>query len=110
MSKFYYKGKIEKKPKHSSYGFSTNRETRPGTEDAPLTLIVNTDEKKAEIEETLKTHDLFAMIEVNADIQEDLSELDALISTPKTQVTEKTPGRNDPCSCGSGKKFKKCCG
>jgi preprotein translocase subunit SecA len=22
----------------------------------------------------------------------------------------KTPGRNDPCSCGSGKKYKKCCG
>ena len=21
----------------------------------------------------------------------------------------KKPGRNDPCSCGSGKKFKKCC-
>jgi hypothetical protein len=21
-----------------------------------------------------------------------------------------TPGRNDPCSCGSGKKFKRCCG
>ena len=21
-----------------------------------------------------------------------------------------TPGRNDPCSCGSGKKYKKCCG
>ncbi len=20
------------------------------------------------------------------------------------------PGRNDPCSCGSGKKYKKCCG
>ena len=24
-------------------------------------------------------------------------------------VEEKT-GRNDPCPCGSGKKFKKCCG
>ena len=23
---------------------------------------------------------------------------------------EAKPGRNDPCSCGSGKKFKKCCG
>ena len=23
---------------------------------------------------------------------------------------EKTPGPNDPCSCGSGKKYKKCCG
>lgn len=20
------------------------------------------------------------------------------------------PGRNDPCECGSGRKFKKCCG
>jgi hypothetical protein len=25
-------------------------------------------------------------------------------------VVPTTPGRNDPCSCGSGKKFKKCCG
>jgi preprotein translocase subunit SecA len=23
---------------------------------------------------------------------------------------DKKPGRNDPCSCGSGKKYKKCCG
>ncbi len=23
---------------------------------------------------------------------------------------DQTPGRNDPCSCGSGKKYKKCCG
>ena len=28
---------------------------------------------------------------------------------PKETTTEKT-GRNDPCPCGSGKKFKKCCG
>lgn len=30
----------------------------------------------------------------------------------KTVVTEKKPkiGRNDPCACGSGKKYKKCCG
>lgn len=25
-------------------------------------------------------------------------------------VKEKEPGRNDPCPCGSGKKYKKCCG
>ena len=25
-------------------------------------------------------------------------------------VKEKTVGRNDPCPCGSGKKYKKCCG
>lgn len=26
------------------------------------------------------------------------------------QKKEDKPGRNSPCSCGSGKKFKKCCG
>ena len=26
-----------------------------------------------------------------------------------TQVSQKAPGRNDPCPCGSGKKYKKCC-
>ena len=25
-------------------------------------------------------------------------------------IKEATPGRNDTCSCGSGKKYKKCCG
>lgn len=28
----------------------------------------------------------------------------------KTVVKTKEPGRNDPCPCGSGKKYKKCCG
>ncbi len=28
----------------------------------------------------------------------------------RTVIKEKTPGRNDPCPCGSGKKYKKCCG
>ncbi|HBA97948.1 MAG TPA: SEC-C domain-containing protein, partial [Lachnospiraceae bacterium] len=27
-----------------------------------------------------------------------------------TVVKEKKIGRNDPCPCGSGKKYKKCCG
>ena len=28
----------------------------------------------------------------------------------KPIVKDKEPGRNDPCPCGSGKKYKKCCG
>jgi len=28
----------------------------------------------------------------------------------KPVVKGKEPGRNDPCPCGSGKKYKKCCG
>ena len=30
--------------------------------------------------------------------------------TSKMFVKEQEPGRNDPCPCGSGKKYKKCCG
>ncbi|QZY57354.1 SEC-C metal-binding domain-containing protein [Crassaminicella profunda] len=30
--------------------------------------------------------------------------------TAKTVVKENKVGRNDPCPCGSGKKYKKCCG
>jgi SEC-C motif-containing protein len=33
--------------------------------------------------------------------------------TPKGQTVRREtpkPGRNDPCPCGSGKKYKKCCG
>jgi SEC-C motif-containing protein len=29
---------------------------------------------------------------------------------PETVRKEQATGRNDPCPCGSGKKFKKCCG
>jgi uncharacterized protein YecA (UPF0149 family) len=32
-------------------------------------------------------------------------------SLPKAPVLAKAKaGRNDPCPCGSGKKYKKCCG
>ncbi len=31
-------------------------------------------------------------------------------ASPSPVKSEKTVGRNDPCPCGSGKKFKKCCG
>ena len=31
-------------------------------------------------------------------------------SVAATKVTRQKIGRNEPCTCGSGKKFKKCCG
>ncbi len=31
-------------------------------------------------------------------------------ATKKPKVTNEKVGRNDPCPCGSGKKYKKCCG
>lgn len=36
--------------------------------------------------------------------------VDGLIPKPKQRIVETKIGRNDPCPCGSGKKYKKCCG
>ena len=36
-------------------------------------------------------------------------QLDAMRG-PEGPVKRKKIGRNDPCPCGSGKKYKKCCG
>ena len=35
---------------------------------------------------------------------------DLPVEPPKPYIAPFKPGRNDPCPCGSGKKFKKCCG
>ena len=40
-------------------------------------------------------------------------ELKALYKEQRDSGTDRKPkkiGRNDPCPCGSGKKYKKCCG
>lgn len=64
----------------------------------------------------------YNMVAAQADWLYDLEEWDALL-TPEhrkelyreqrssgTVVKDKKIGRNDPCPCGSGKKYKKCCG
>ena len=64
----------------------------------------------------------YNMLEVKASWLYGLKEWEAVLSAEKRQEISKkyrsdhtfrrevTPGRNDPCSCGSGKKYKKCCG
>jgi preprotein translocase subunit SecA len=39
----------------------------------------------------------------------DTSDVELALSPPRPGVTEAKVGRNDPCPCGSGKKYKKCC-
>ena len=42
----------------------------------------------------------------NIDFEKEIQET----NTQTPIVKEKEPGRNDTCSCGSGLKYKKCCG
>ncbi|MGF1685421.1 SEC-C domain-containing protein [Photobacterium japonica] len=109
MSKFFYKGRKEKSQKHESFGYNTKRSQKLGTESNPLLLVVNSEEKKAEVEALAAAQQLFVTITVDEQAIENLVEFDTLLNKPQTTVFDKTPSRNDPCSCGSGKKFKKCC-
>jgi SWIM/SEC-C metal-binding protein len=108
--KFFYKGKKEKKPKHASYGYNTRRAVKAGTKEAPLSLLVNSEERKAELALLIQEKGLVADIKVNAEAAENTSELDVILNKPQTVRLEKKPNRNEPCPCGSGKKYKKCCG
>lgn len=36
--------------------------------------------------------------------------VNAALKAPKPRINTQNVGRNDPCPCGSGKKYKKCCG
>lgn len=64
----------------------------------------------------------FNMIDAKADYLYELPQWEGIFSKEKRKeiikswraskmlVKEEKVGRNDPCTCGSGKKFKKCCG
>ncbi|MBL4899075.1 MAG: SEC-C domain-containing protein [Colwellia sp.] len=110
MHDLYYKGRIHTRMNHIKTGYNTKRTIKLGTEKHPLTLIVNSDEKKLEVEALVADNGLFAEITIDSTIDENMSELNAILNKPITTRFDKTPNRNDPCSCGSGKKYKKCCG
>jgi SWIM/SEC-C metal-binding protein len=55
-----------------------------------------------------------AVLGVEPDKPEDVTDLERLLGATRTEQAAKpaTPkvGRDDPCPCGSGRKFKRCCG
>lgn len=112
MSKFFFKGRQDARQNHIQYGFETKASAKIGSEKHPLDLVVTSEDRKQEIEKIVAEQGLFANITLdNADnAVEAIELLDMLLNKVTTVKTESTPARNEPCSCGSGKKFKKCCG
>lgn len=109
MHDLYYKGRIHTRHNHVKTGFNTKRATKLGTEKSPLTLTVPSDERKVEVEAIVAENNLFAEISVDSAVEENITELTGILNKTTTTTFEKTPNRNDPCLCGSGKKYKKCC-
>ena len=80
-----------------------------GSEKRPIIVRVYTEELARHVAETCATHGWHYIIGFETDKPEDISDLEKALNPPKPLVAEKV-GRNDPCPCGSGKKYKKCCG
>ena len=110
MHDLYYKGRIHTRHNHVTTGYNTKRKAKLGTEKNPLTLVVSSDERKLEVEALMTDNGLFAEITVDSASEENITELNGILGQATTTTFEKTPNRNDSCSCGSEKKYKKCCG
>ncbi|MFT5839286.1 MAG: SWIM/SEC-C metal-binding protein [Flavobacteriales bacterium] len=110
MHKVFFKGRIEVREQYQRFGYNTNRQVKLGSTNSPLSLVVNSAQRKEEIEQILLDNSLVANIQINANEQENIVELSTILNKPETQIITRSLSRNEPCNCGSGKKFKKCCG
>ncbi|MCW4630868.1 MULTISPECIES: PBPRA1643 family SWIM/SEC-C metal-binding motif protein [Marinomonas] len=110
MSKFFYRGKPDIMGKHNLGNYQPKPKVKYGSEENPLVLQVQSAEREQEISAILIANHLFAEIRIDSEAAEDITALDVALNKPAPQIVEKTPQRNDPCPCGSSKKYKKCCG
>ncbi len=110
--KFFFNGRQDSRKDLSGHSFQTKAGSNAGSKKYPLALVVTSDARKQEVESLVTEAQLHADISVDSseNAVESIAELTALLGKSSTVKQAKTPTRNEPCSCGSGKKYKKCCG
>ena len=90
--------------------FNGIKAAKLGTEKMPAVVCVQTEERSKEVASIFEAHGWKYSIDLASDKPEDINDLEILLNPPKQTKAETKIGRNDPCPCGSGKKYKKCCG
>ncbi len=90
--------------------FDGKKTAKLGTEKNPVVVNVKTEERMKEVTSIFEKNGWKYTIELDPEKPEDITNLELLLNWPKPQEAEKKIGRNEPCPCGSGKKYKKCCG
>jgi SWIM/SEC-C metal-binding protein len=110
--KFFFMGRQNARQNHTNHSYKTKAGRKFGSKKYPLQLVVTSEVRKQEIEALVAEAKLYAEISIdnNEEAVESIAELTALLNKGSTIKQGETPTRNDPCSCGSGKKYKKCCG
>lgn len=90
--------------------FDGKKPVKLGTEKNPAVVHVKTKKRMQEVAKIFEENNWEYKIELGADTPEDITDLEILLNRPEPKEAEKKVGRNEPCPCGSGKKYKKCCG
>ena len=80
-----------------------------GTKIRPAIVRVRTKARAMEISSIFEKNGWQFILGIEPDKSENISDLEKLLGLQHPIKSEKI-GRNDSCPCGSGKKYKKCCG
>ena len=89
--------------------FDGKKTVRLGTKKKPAVVAVQSEKRLKEVTSLFEENGWEYTIGLDPDKPEDITDLEILLNRPEPVVTEKKVGRNEPCPCGSGKKYKKCC-
>ena len=89
--------------------FDGRKIAKLGTKMNPAVVTVQTEKRRKEITATFEEKGWSYKIALEPDKPEDIADLTRLLNPPKPMTVEKKVGRNEPCPCGSGKKYKNCC-
>jgi SWIM/SEC-C metal-binding protein len=102
------RSKVDAQNRIRMYG--AKKPARLGTEKNPVVVNVQSEARFKEVTSTFAAHGWKYRIGLEPDKPEDVSDLIRLLNPSKPMIAGKKVGRNEPCSCGSGKKSKNCCG
>lgn len=83
---------------------------RLGSKAHPAVLRVQTEERAQQLFDVCTDRGWDVIVGVEPDMPEDITDM-LKLQNPDAFTARRTnlPSRNDPCFCGSGVKFKKCC-
>ena len=81
-----------------------------GSNKRPAVIHVQTRKRAEEILSICNKNSWKVIIGLEPDKPENISDVERLLRPSGAVMPEPKVGRNEPCPCGSGLKYKRCCG
>ena len=81
-----------------------------GSEKRLAVARVKSQKRAEEILSICSKHGWKVIVGIEPNKPEDISDVERLLNPPEAAKAQVKTGRNEPCPCGSGKKYKRCCG